>query len=649
MDDRTVPERRELTAAQRKAAALIGDGLPHARVADEIGVTPRTLRNWATLPEYAEAVEEARRESIRALLEGHGKLAKFLEGMSVAALTDFLTKHATKGFRSALEATRTLEAAVRMARTARGLSDPSATQIHVNAQANASVQAFAGVVLGSVREFLEGDLALPIASIYPRVEWIVEQADRPDVRTVLLQLGKGSGKGLVIAASLARCLQRALVHRDPASAFRLMPGEKVGIVNLSVTGEQAQMAVFDTLARFIRNSPWFQPHRPKEMADRIEFLGRNLVVLSGSSSSKGVEGISWLAAGADEVDRLPETEARGVTRASDLVEPVEATMLTRFAADRKILIASWPEHRGSYVCERIDAARKAGVQEDLTAALRAVPIVRGDATADAERRDRISRPPFVEYQAEAFMSADGTLCVVGPTWEFKPDADLAAFEAEEKKNEYGFSRMFGARPKSAGANPLIRDMAEFRRRANRNRRHPVDDCGRFHDWFKGDPATWYFGHLDLGIRHDAAGIAVGHYDEGKVVYDLLWEIRPQDEGELRIGRLLDIFADLKRRGFSFFVVTRDGYQGIAVGQDLENRGISTEEFSVDRKRAAYDTWLQAYYAGQLDYYEYEPFFRNVESLIDLGRKVDHQPGAGSAKDVADAAAAVCYRVLDSVA
>ena len=519
------------------------------------------------------------------------------------------------------------------------------------AQANASAVATVLPVAATMREFVERDLgpaAIDPAGIYPRIAWIVDRADRPDVKTVILQLGKGSGKAWVIALLLVRTLQRLLCHPDPAAAIDLMPGTKVGVLNASVTGMQAQMAVFDIISRFVSRSPWFAQFAPKILSDRIEFVSKNVVALSGNSSSKGVEGTAWVACGADELSRLPEDEHQGPRQARDLVEPIEDTMLSRssakFATVRKAVLASWPEHRDDYIESRVARARKAGIAVDLTAEFRACAIAL-DPSVDSTRRHSIAQAPFSGYASECFLSVDGTLCVVAPSWECKPDGDLVELASKATTAEYDFARRFGAYPLMTGETPFFRDIVEFERRAI-PRPDPVGSDGRFLDWFKGDPNEWYFGHIDLGVRHDAAGIAVAHYNEGRVIYDLLLEIKPPDGGELRIGALLDIFADMRSRGFEFMKVTRDGYQGIAVGQDLESRGITTEEFSVDRNRAAYDTFKGAFLAGQLDYYASAPLFECVRSLVDVGKKVDHAPGGK--KDLADAAAAVCYHALESV-
>lgn len=503
-------------------------------------------------------------------------------------------------------------------------------------------------VPGSLDDFIDHDLGpavIPRAALYSRIEWIVRQLDRPNVKCGVLILGKGSGKSLAAALFLARRLRAVVAHADPAAQLGLMPGEKLGVLNLSVTGDQAQLAIFDSLARFVRQSPYFQKHKTSDLADRVEFTERNVLALSGSSSSKGAEGVSWVACAADEVDRLPETEQHGLGRAKDLVEPVEATMLTRFPRDRKALIMSWPEHPASYVIQRREQARKAGIAEDLTRDFDACPVDR-DAQRDVARRAAIAVKPFVDYPVEAFLSADGTLCVTAPTWAMKPDADLTAFALEHAKNEVQFARMLGARPLTVGQNPLIRNVEDFARRANAARHHPVMADGRFEDWFKGSPEYLYYGHLDLGLRHDAAGIAVGHYKEGRCVYDLLWEIKPPSGGELRIRDLLGIFGDMARRGFTFGKVTHDGYQGIAVGQGLEDLSLESELFSVDRDRRAYDTFNTKRLEGALDYYPSEPLVECIRSLIDTGRKIDHVPGGK--KDLSDAVAAVCYHVFDSV-
>jgi hypothetical protein len=130
------------------------------------------------------------------------------------------------------------------------------------------------------------------------------------------------------------------------------------------------------------------------------------------------------------------------------------------------------------------------------------------------------------------------------------------------------------------------------------------------------------------------------------VYDVMLEVEVPEGGEIRIKNLVRYIVDLAKRGFTFRKVTVDGFQGIAMEQEMGDRGIECEQYSVDKNREAYDTFLEALANGQLDYYDYAPFYECVESLVDLGKKIDHT--LDGKKDLTDAMAAVARHVFEEV-
>ena len=494
------------------------------------------------------------------------------------------------------------------------------------------------------REFVERDLgpaALPLARFYPRLEWLLDRAESHEVKTVILDVGKGSGKGVLAAIFLARRLREALAHPRPAEAYGLLPNAGIGVVNLSVSGNQAQLAIFSDLRELIKSSPWFQALKPKvlEAAGRIDFEAQRVIAFSGCGDATGVEGYAWIAAAVDEVDRLPETASHGGKRADDLVDPVENTMLTRIGARRKLLVMSWPEHDDSYIQRRVARAVESGIVTDLTADFAASPIVRDDPSADATRKAALTEKPWADYPAEVYLTRDGSLVVHAPTWQLKPDADLREFAEALTTREFQAARMIGARPKRAGSNPFVRDLEMIRRNANRTRMHPLDPSGRWYEWFRGSPEHVYYAHIDAALSGDAAGLCVGHYEAGKVVLDLVLEIKAPPGGEIRLQSLRDYLYELKdTRGFDIVTATNDGWEGHSCRQDIQEHGIRGAIYSVDRTREPYDQWLTCHQKMQVDYYDYDPYYECAADLQDMGKKIDHRPKGK--KDVTDAAAAV---------
>lgn len=527
----------------------------------------------------------------------------------------------------------------------------------------------------SIEEFFIEDLGIPIASVYPRILWLLKQIERRDVRRAVICGGKGIGKTTLGGGFMARCTQRLMSVPNPPALFNLMPGTLLGIINVSASERSAQLAVFHKFSTFVDNSPWFK-RWAKPQADNALYyrFPRNTHTICGNSSTKGVEGLDLVYAVVDEVSRLVEAKDKvkmgGELAAEALVGPILDTLVSRAPKDYKLVIISWPEHQKDYLYRQIEKAREAGVKEDLTKEFNEQPIVWGGKEADAARKAAIAAQPFAkDYPPEVWISNDGDLVVIAPTWLVKPDADLGGLAKHSTRFAYDFARRFGARPKRRGSNPAIQDMVRVRSSFNATRGHPFTEGDPPHliefspnkDGtpkldiardnkpmpFEGDGDLLYYGHIDIGHTQDAAGIAVGHYEEGRCVYDVMLEITPEEAGgKIRLKNLFAVIYALARRGFTFDKVTVDGFQGIAATENFEDHGIGTEIFSVDRDRKAYDTFLMALAEEKLDYYDYEPFYECCESLVDLGKKIEHT--LDGKKDLTDAMAAVAFHVFESV-
>ena len=57
--------RDTLTGRRLRALELLAQGLSTTEVAAQVGVHPRTIRKWRSDPAFAEALEEATRETLR--------------------------------------------------------------------------------------------------------------------------------------------------------------------------------------------------------------------------------------------------------------------------------------------------------------------------------------------------------------------------------------------------------------------------------------------------------------------------------------------------------------------------------------------------------------------------------------------------------
>jgi hypothetical protein len=243
------------------------------------------------------------------------------------------------------------------------------------------------------------------------------------------------------------------------------------------------------------------------------------------------------------------------------------------------------------------------------------------------------------------------LGVRGSTWMMSPKSKKSDFAPDFAKSYYKAARDYGSYPPSA-AQPLVHDSMLAENRANRKRVSPIvyvsgnEDSFRFANWFTGEGFEYYV-HCDMAKNHDAAGVAMSHYDHhiDKVVIDFMLTLRAPIGGELRLSRFRQLVFELTNMGFSIGKVTFDQWQSLETQQELRMKGYVVEQYSVDKKTEAYDTLVELMLAGNVDYYLDPVFVREFQelSVID-GKKVDH-PEGGS-KDLTDACAAVCVHALE---
>jgi len=245
-----------------------------------------------------------------------------------------------------------------------------------------------------------------------------------------------------------------------------------------------------------------------------------------------------------------------------------------------------------------------------------------------------------DFPTEVWRNED-SIAMIASTWAVNERQDFVDYESEFRKNYARAAANFGCRP-VMNFSAYFRNRKLPRLKANHKRRHPIDEDGRFYDWFKPEDRV-YFAHMDMSIKHDATGFCVTSWDPDTemVIVDLLMSIPVPVGEELRLRHNRQRVLELDAMGFEFGLVTADQYQSRESLQDLADAGIPTDLFSVDRNSFSYDTAKELMTRDIVDYYVYEPLIKELEELLLSKGKVDH-PEDGS-KDVADSfAAAVCH-------
>jgi hypothetical protein len=227
-------------------------------------------------------------------------------------------------------------------------------------------------------------------------------------------------------------------------------------------------------------------------------------------------------------------------------------------------------------------------------------------------------------------------------------------------------RDFGATP-SATINGFFENPKILMERINKNRsQDPVDNLGRFKDWFKCiDRNAFHAIHVDLALSGDACGFALGHdlgvNDDGAHLsyIDLMLRLKGTPEAPIRISKVREIIYALQALGFPLIengIITYDGFQSSDSLQILEAKGYTVENLSVDRTTLPYCNLKESINDNRIDYYyvpsgnDDEPsasemFVKECSKLEEIeGKKIDHPP-KGS-KDVADGVCGVVHNLIE---
>lgn len=153
-------------------------------------------------------------------------------------------------------------------------------------------------------------------------------------------------------------------------------------------------------------------------------------------------------------------------------------------------------------------------------------------------------------------------------------------------------------------------------------------------------------HVDQSYSTDKTGIACAlkiadsiQGEEVLALYAIEWmiAITPPASGEIPLMKIAEfiryLYEDLD---INLRRVTFDSFQSRSSIQLLYQCGLDVGAYSVDKTDEAYLEFKRALYDGRVSFYRYEPFLREVPTLIwdRVRRKVDHD--SSGAKDVSDA-------------
>jgi len=435
----------------------------------------------------------------------------------------------------------------------------------------------------------------------------------------VLMAGQGSGKDTCSIFVGLRIVYLLNCLRSPQKYFNMERNSFIDAINVAPNADLARNIYFQTLINVLKNSPLFDADRANSISysatQTLINFPKNIRLISGNSENESWQGYTPILILLDEIDAFKsEQELRKSTGlrsegAEGIYKTAKSLIQSRFPGIGRVVSLSWPRFRGSFIQRRFEA----GKLEDRT------------------------------YVA---CNPDGSAF---STWDFNPSKKKEDFKDFYDTDPILARARFECDPPYA-RDAFIRDPIPVLRCFDAD----IDEKGDLlHAGMKDirhesdlKEGFYYYVHVDLGLTHSNAALAIAHKDRNdeSVVLDLIKTWEPQPDKDVDFRSIENFLLNLRDNGIKLASVTYDKYQSINSLQTLQNRGVPAKYKSVTRTKEAYDTLKDLIYQEKLDAYYYPEAIEEILGLdIVYGERVDARPGMK--KDRADAVAGAIHGVL----
>ncbi len=547
-----------------------------------------------------------------------------------------------------------------------------------------------------VEEFVNEHLGLRGQIWDKLIDLMIDVWHGGDYFLVVIDGGIGWGKSTFAKVSLLYLFYNAIVLKNPQGVLGFVKGTELPILLVGETKQQAKHILFNDIKTMMASSPYFRKKIEKkeivfyESKDggEIRHVSKNVVIVPRGIDDTGILGLNLIGAVMEEVNfwsvLLNSKMGKNYDTARETFEKLHKRFTSRYGnferplpfipkffvvssnhREKDLTLQLHKEYKGKrgfyYLHMRTWDTHPEGWHSPKTFTV---------CVGDKNQEPRIIDSGESCRGCSIHPRKDYTNC--GHKLEKVPEDYRVEFE----RNILTAVRDFLGYPQYASS-PFI---------ASRERVYACIDDLLFHPWeveelvpqFVSTEKRWKiplptrvkvvnpqaqrFIHVDLGLRHDACGLAVGHVErfvevkrvdeEGNeyseklpfIRVDLMVRIVPPEGGEIEIAEVRNLLYFLGTK-YRIHTISFDGFQSADSIQILRKRFPNVELLSVDRSNEPYEFLRSAVYEGRIRYYRYEPF---IEELLDLEfddvrGKVDHPPGGS--KDVADAVAGVVYHCM----
>lgn len=522
-----------------------------------------------------------------------------------------------------------------------------------------------------VRTFVEDKYFMDSKGVlYPKVLDALCEINCGDYQEAVLTGAIGTGKSTLALYTNAYQLYRLSCMRDPHGDFGLDPSSEIVFIFQSINAKLAKAVDYDRFKTMVTKSPYFMEEFPydKNLVSELKFP-RRIIVKPITGSETGAIGQNVIAGLIDEMNFMAMVE--NSKQSSDAGVYDQATALyDSIALRRKSRFMKKGELPG--VLCLVSSKRYPGQFTDRKEAEARLELERNGKTSiyiydkrewEVKPADRFSgkwfnvfigddkRRPRILREDEKIDPDERPLVMPIPM-EY-----LVNFEADIMKALRDIGGV-----STLATHPFILD------------RNCVSKCTRTsHIMFSREKvdfqetklsisrAQFYrpelprFVHVDLAIRGDSAGFAVGTVDkfsmspEGglmpRIWIDGLLEIKAPKNGEIYFYKIREVIRALKEMGMNIQWVSFDQFQSTDSIQLLRQQGFSVGIQSVDTTLAPYEALKAALYEDRIvlpPHQKCELELASLEKDVKKG-KVDHPPHGS--KDVADALAGVAFGLM----
>jgi hypothetical protein len=490
-------------------------------------------------------------------------------------------------------------------------------------------------------------------------------------RNGMITGGIGIGKTTIASIVLPYLAHWTLCLDDPQGFFNLLAGSRIAFMQMSTSGKQAKEVVFGDVKARVENSPWFMDNYrfDKNFKNQLRFP-KEVWILPGDSAETTFEGYNILGGILDEADSHKVTDTKDY--AEQGFNTINSRIESRFGRKGFILVIGQMKRSNGF------AARKyAELRKDKEAFTDRMAIwesfgwknfLKPDGTHDSfyyNTKRHIIVPDVVAQE----LGSEDIIEI--------PNEYRASFENAPEK---ALRDLAGIPPLTGSPFITLAYKIEEARDRWIARQNPPDSIfdeevktspftsqGVIEEWFMCNDTLKRVGAIDMAYSADgdALGFAMGHVNEvveidGElkpyIIFDILMRIHAPAGREIFIADIRKLIYSLRdHRRFKLVECNTDGFESTDTRQQFQKRRIRSEKISVDKQLAPYEDLREAIYENRIEFPKYmvklretdlvltEIAYKELSELVDNGKKIDH-PENGS-KDVADAMASVCFRLM----